>query len=253
MQKMVGDKTVVLITGANSGIGFETAKLFATTSDEFCVILACRTRAKGEEAVSRIQAEGAAKGELYAVQLDVSDASSIRQAVERVSSDVGRVDFLINNAGINVQMPDLATQMRCLFAVNTAGQAAVTEAFKPLVQKSDRPRIVFVSSSVGSIGLRCDPSNKSYHGSAIAYRVSKAGLNMLAACYAKELGEQFGCKVWALDPGLVATNLTGDADRLRQRGAAEPVTSARTIMATCLGERDGEVGKLIHKDGVHPW
>jgi NAD(P)-dependent dehydrogenase (short-subunit alcohol dehydrogenase family) len=93
--------------------------------------------------------------------------------------------------------------MQDVFSVITAGQAVVTEAFRPLLKKSTDARIIFISSSVGLITLRCDSTNKSYRGSAIAYRVSKAGLDMLAARYAKELGEEFGCKVWALDPGLV--------------------------------------------------
>jgi NAD(P)-dependent dehydrogenase (short-subunit alcohol dehydrogenase family) len=129
----------------------------------------------------------------------------------------------------------------------------VTEAFKPLLKKSVNPCIIFVTSSLGSITLRCDSANKSYNGSAIAYRVSKAGLDMLAACYAKELRDEFGCKVWALDPGLVATNLTGNVDALRARGALEPSTSAMTIFETCIGKRDEYVGKLIYKDGVYPW
>lgn len=238
--------------GANSGIGLETAKLFATSSDIYHVLLACRDLRKAEDAVASIKAEGT-RSELSIVQLEVTDAESIRKAAEHVSSIVPKIDFLINNAGFISKAPDLPTQMKEIFEVNTAGQAAVTEAFKPLLKKSSNPRVIFLTSSLGSITLRCDPTNKSYHGSGIAYRVSKAGLDMLAACYAKELHDEFKCKVWALDPGLVATNLTGDAESLRARGALEPSTSAVTIMDTCLGKRDADVGKLIYKDGVYPW
>ena len=93
----------------------------------------------------------------------------------------------------------------------------------------------------------------SYHGSAIAYRTSKAALNMLAACYAKELKDEFGAKVWAVDPGLVATNLTRNPDALRARGALEPDTSTQTILGIVEGKRDEDVGKLVYKDGVWPW
>jgi NAD(P)-dependent dehydrogenase (short-subunit alcohol dehydrogenase family) len=106
---------------------------------------------------------------------------------------------------------------------------------------------------MGSITLRCDPSNKSYNGSAIAYRCSKAALNMLTACYAKELKEEFGCGVWAVDPGLVATNLSGDAEAIKSRGGGDPAVSAKTILDVCQGRRDEDIGRLVCKDGVYPW
>jgi NAD(P)-dependent dehydrogenase (short-subunit alcohol dehydrogenase family) len=190
---------------------------------------------------------------LSALELDVTDEATINAAVDTVTSEFGRLDIQINNAGVHSKAPSLPAEMRDVFATNTIGPAAMTEAFKPLMKKSSNPRLIFVSSSVGSITLRCDPTNKSYNGSAIAYRVSKAALNMLTACYAKELNEEFGCKVWALDPGLVATNLTGNAESLRARGAGDPAVSAKTILDVCEGNRDGDMGKLVYKDGVLPW
>jgi hypothetical protein len=76
---------------------------------------------------------------------------------------------------------------------------------------------------------------------------------MLTACYAKELKEEFGCKVWAVDPGLVATNLMGNPEALRARGAGDPAVSANMIFDVCEGKRDEDVGKLIFQDGVLPW
>lgn len=191
-------------------------------------------------------------GETYALELDIPKQPSIVNAVKEVNSLFGRLDFLVNNAGILPTSPSLSSQLPQGLETNTVAQAAVTEVFKPLA-KSANPRILFVSSSVGSITLRCDPEEKSYHRSAIAYRTSKAALNMLAACYAKELKDEFGAKVWVVDPGLVVTNLTHNPGALRARGALEPDTSAQTILEIVEGKRDEDVGKLVHKDGVWPW
>jgi NAD(P)-dependent dehydrogenase (short-subunit alcohol dehydrogenase family) len=170
-----------------------------------------------------------------------------------VTTQFKKLDVLINNAGIHPVAGKLSELMRQTLSTNTVSQAAGTEAFRPLLKKSPNPRLVFVSSSVGSITLRCDPSNKTYNGSAIPYRCSKAALNMLTACYAKELKEESGCMVWAVDPGLVATNLMGNPEALRARGAEDPAVSARMILDVCEGKRDVDVGKLVFKDGVLPW
>jgi len=249
---MASDKIIVLITGSNSGIGFETAKTFLASSASYHVLLACRSEDKAKKALSEIESTSP-KGSASFLQLDITDESSIGSAYEAVSSQFGRLDFLINNAGINSMSGDLPNQMRTTLSTNAVAQAVMTETFKPLLKKSPNPRLLFVSSSVGSITLRCDPTNKSYNGSAIAYRCSKAALNMLAACYAKELKEDFGCKVWAVDPGLVVTNLLGDPERIRARGGGDPAVSARTMLDICEGKRDEDVGKLVFKDGVYPW
>ena len=239
-------------TGANSSIGYEVAKLFANTSAVYRVFVCGRTTEKSKQAVASIQAQ-LPPGETYALELDIINQFSIANAVKEVSSHFDHLDVLINNAGIQPTSSGLPSQLRECLETNAIAQSAVTEAFKPLLVKSANPRILFVSSSVGSITLRCDPTNKSYHGSAIAYRTSKAALNMLAACYAKELKDKFGAKVWAVEPGLVATNLTRNPDALRARGALEPDTSARTVLGIVEGKRDEDVGKLVYKDGLWPW
>lgn len=245
-------KTIVLITGSNQGIGFAMAKLLATTSSSYHIIVCGRTLEKAQTAVSSIQALSP-KSTLEPLELDITNTQHIASAAGSISKTHNRLDVLINNAGIYPPSVDLPAQLRAGLETNTIAQASVSEALRPLLKLSSNPRILFLSSSVGSITLRCDPGNKSYNGSAIAYRVSKAGLNMLAACYAKEWREEFGAKVWAVDPGLVVTNLTGDADALRARGALEPESSAETIRAIVEGARDGDVGRLVYKDGVWPW
>jgi NAD(P)-dependent dehydrogenase (short-subunit alcohol dehydrogenase family) len=132
----------------------------------------------------------------------------------------------------------------------------VTENFLPLLLKSAGSRLIYVSSDLGSITLRCDPSSTYYAIPATAYRMSKAALNMLAACQQFEYGKE-GMKVWAFNPGYVVTNLSGTGEKGRQerveRGAGDAAVSARGLADIVYGMRDAEVGGLVEGKGVQPW
>jgi NAD(P)-dependent dehydrogenase (short-subunit alcohol dehydrogenase family) len=184
--------------------------------------------------------------------LDVTDIASIYQAAKMVGEEFGRLDTLINNAGALPKSKGLAEQMREVFEVNTIGQVIMTEAFRPLLAKSKDARLIFVSTSLSSISLRLQPDWASYNVPVAPYRVSKAALNMWAACAAKE-GKEQGIRVWTVHPGLVATNLSGNKEAMKQMGAGTSEVSAQTILSIIEGRRDADIGKLIHKDGVHPW
>jgi NAD(P)-dependent dehydrogenase (short-subunit alcohol dehydrogenase family) len=187
-------------------------------------------------------------------QLDVTNAQSISDAVAKVEKDFGRLDVLINNAGITSTATPFITQLREVFETNTFAPAVVTENFLPLLEKSKDARVIYVSSGLGSLELRADESDPYYKLPAVSYRMSKAALNMLALCHHAELKEK-GIKVFAMDPGYVVTNLTGEADRERRvrNGAGDPRVSAETLLSIVDGRRDGDVGKFLHKDGVYPW
>lgn len=248
---MSSPKTVVLITGANSGIGYDTAKALASASSSYHIIMACRSAEKAAQALSEIQATSP-KGSLSTIQLDVTDHASIDRAAKIVDEEFGRLDTLINNAGVQPRSTGLAEQIREAFETNTIGQVMVTEAFRPLLAKSNDARLIFVSTSLSSISLRLQPDHKSYGVPVTPYRMSKAALNMWAACVAKE-GREQGIRVWVFDPGLVATNLGGNKEALKQMGAGSSEVSAQTILSVIEGKRDADVGKLMYKDGVHPW
>jgi NAD(P)-dependent dehydrogenase (short-subunit alcohol dehydrogenase family) len=169
-----------------------------------------------------------------------------------VEEEFGRLDTLINNAGALPKSKGLAEQMREAFEINTIGQVIMTEAFKPLLAKSKDARLIFLSSRLSSISIRLQPDHQSYNAPFAPYRISKAALNMWAACAAKE-GKEQGIRVWTVDPGLVATNFGGNKEALEQMGAGSSEVSAQTILSIIEGRRDADIGKLIYKDGVHPW
>jgi NAD(P)-dependent dehydrogenase (short-subunit alcohol dehydrogenase family) len=250
---MASEKTIVLITGANGGIGFETALLLATSSPSYHVIIGSRSTEKGQAAVESIQAHKPS-GTLSVVQLDVTSEESLSSAYKSVSEEFGRLDVLINNAGIVSFEKTLLAELRQTFETNTFGAAVTTEKFLPLLEKSKSARVLYITSGLGSLTLAADPQHWSYSVDALTYRMSKAALNMLMVSQHKEFQKK-GIKVWAICPGYVITNLTGEADRENRakQGAESPAISAQTIRSVVEGKRDQDVGKVVHKDGLYDW
>lgn len=162
--------------------------------------------------------------------------------------------MLINNAGIVSFSQDRKEEFQETFATNVIGPAIVTEAFVELLKKSSDPRLLYVSSGLGSIGLRYNAKDPYYGLDAKVYRTSKAAVNMLAACDLANFRE-WKCKVWAYDPGYVITNLTGEGDRERRKaqGAGSPETSAAGILKIVKGERDAEIGSFLERETTWPW
>ncbi|OKL60636.1 hypothetical protein UA08_04165 [Talaromyces atroroseus] len=251
---MAAKQIITLITGANQGVGFEAAKNLVLSSASYHVIIGSRNINRGAKAVADLQSLPEIKGTLDTIQLDVDDDKSVDAAAEAVSSKYGRLDALVNNAGINDFNPVVRDNLRRVLATNVVGAASVTEAFLPLLRKSDEPRLVFVSSSLGSITGASDKNSPYYRPAGTEYRASKAALNMIMVQYSHILGlEGRNFKVFSADPGLNATNLTNDPDSLRARGAREPHVGGGIIAATVKGERDADVGKMVGAYGVSPW
>lgn len=232
-------------------------------------MLGSRNLAKGESAATAINSAG---GSAEAIQLDVTDPSSIAAAANKVRADHGRLDVLVNNAGtLSQDAGGVAAALRADLEVNVLGAAAVTEAFLPLLlaQPTD-PRLVFVSSSMGSLTGAADPSSPYYRSvlgtSPLEYRVSKAALNMLMLEYWKRYGAEprvdvasvgLGTKirVWSADPGANATDFMGEgkAALARARGVQGPEEGAKVIVGCVVGERDGEEGRVVGAYGLGPW
>ncbi|KAJ0107121.1 hypothetical protein J7T55_014651 [Diaporthe amygdali] len=251
---MASSKTIVLITGANSGIGYETVVALAKASPNYHILLGARSLEKGQKALNEaIAADSSLQGRIEIIQIDVIDKRSIEAAREQVQAKFGKLDVLVNNAGIIVHRPDVdtLTSLREHLGTNTVGTAITTETFEPLLKKSSSPRLIHVSSDQGSISMRLDKNGKWYKIQADGYRVSKAALNMLAACH-KANYEEWGCKVCVFNPGLCVTNLTGEAGRQVRidHGARDAKDAAYALVDTITGKRDADIDKFGAQSGI---
>lgn len=241
------NKPIALITGANKGIGLETARQLAQQGIH--VILAGRRFADVLEAAAGL---GAQDGSVEALELDVTREDSIRKAVEIVTERHGRLDILVNNAGImrdTFDQPPSAQTMdvwRDTFDTNLFGVVALTKAFLSLIRKSEQGRIVNVSSILGSMAANVDPGSAFYDFKIPAYNVSKTALNAWTVHLAYELRAS-GIKVNAAHPGFVKTDLHG-AD-----APMTPVQGAATSVRLALLPPDGPTGAFFHQGESQPW
>jgi NAD(P)-dependent dehydrogenase (short-subunit alcohol dehydrogenase family) len=239
---------IALVTGANKGIGFETARQLAKSGGVH-VILAARDRAKGGQAALVLQAEGL---DVEALTLDVTDTGSIAVAAAEVDGKFGRLDILINNAGIAINDGSTTVSGQTLetwhktFETNLFAVIAVTQAFLPLLRKSAAGRIVNLSSVLASLTLHSDPASPIYDFKIPAYNVSKTALNGWTVQLAYELrGTKI--KVNAAHPGYVKTDLGGPSAPM------EIVDGAKTGVALALIDANGPNGAYIHLGEPLPW
>ena len=239
---------IALITGANKGIGFETARQLAATGGVH-IVLAARDRAKGVEAALKLQAEGL---DVEALTLDVTDAASIAAAVTEIEKKFGRLDILINNAGIAVQngskkvSEETLDVWRKTFDTNLFALIAVTQAFLPLLKKAPAGRIVNLSSILASLALHSNPASPIYDFKVPAYNVSKTAVNSWTVQLAYELRDT-KIKVNAAHPGWVKTDMGGPSAPM------EIVDGAKTSVALALIDAKGPNGAYIHLGEPLPW
>ena len=241
-----------LITGANKSIGFETARQLLRQG--FYVYLGSRDLENGQQAVENLKAEGL--DQVEAVRINVGDAESVAAARRAIGEKTDSLDVLINNAGISGGMPQSAMgasieQFKKVFETNVFGVVRVTQTFLGLLQKSNEPRIVMVSSSQGSLRLADDPTNIYYNHKAAVYQSSKAALNMITINLAYELRDTL-FKVNAVDPGFVATDFNN------HRGTGTVKEAGARIAKYAVVAADGPTGKFFSEEtnpatGEIPW
>ncbi|KAF2011184.1 NAD(P)-binding protein [Aaosphaeria arxii CBS 175.79] len=253
---MVAPQRIILVTGANTGIGLETSYSLASASSENHVLLGARTAEKGEKAVKELQ-NRKILGTVSFLQVDVTSDDSIAAAANKIEADFGRLDVLVNNAGIAlIQKPSRET-LRATFETNVFGPMLLTQALAHLLQKSKDPRIINVTSELGSTTGRTDWTNPFSAVPGDEYRMSKSALNMLTTCQSWNFKDwENPAKVWSFCPGFVITDLTGADQRQTRRdmGAEEPSTSAQGILELVEGERDAEANSFVGKYGKQiPW
>jgi NAD(P)-dependent dehydrogenase (short-subunit alcohol dehydrogenase family) len=240
------EKQTVLITGANKGIGLETARQLAKAG--YYIYLGCRDKERGEEAVSLLHSEGLTDVELLLI--DVVSEESVQQAYDELSNKINHLDVLINNAGIPGSFPQPAVNtsvdiFREVFEVNVFGVARVVRVFVPLMQNSPNPRIVNVTSDLGSLGLHSDPTWRHYEVKTAAYGPSKSALNNYTIALAYELKDKF--KVNAVNPGYTATDFNNNQGYKTVEEGAAPIVKYAMI------DTDGPTSGYFSDYGVTPW
>jgi NAD(P)-dependent dehydrogenase (short-subunit alcohol dehydrogenase family) len=230
-----------LITGANKSIGFETARQLLQQG--YYIYLGSRNLENGLEAVEKLKAESLTN--LEAIQIDVSNDESVKAARVEIGKKNEVLDVLINNAGVlgGMSQPtstDIAV-FKQVFDTNLFGVVRVTQAFMDLLQKSAQPRIVNVTSGLGSLTLQNDPNWAYYNIKPAIYSQSKAALNMYTIVLAYELRDT-AFKVNAVDPGFTAT----DFNEHSGSGTVEDA-SARLVKYATI-DADGQTGKFLSDD-----
>ena len=240
-------KRIALITGANKGIGFETARQLG--QQQVTILLGARDAAKGEAAAAKLRGEGL---DVRALPLDVTDTDSIRRAVDKVAQEFGRLDILINNAGVMVddQTKKVSEQSldawRTTFDTNVFGLIATTQSFLPLLRKSAAGRIVNLSSILGSNTLHSDPQSPIYDFKVPAYNVSKSAVNAYTVQLAYELRDT-PIKVNAAHPGWVKTEMGGEGATMELPDGAKTSVALATLAA------NGPTGSYTHMGEALPW
>ena len=244
---MASQNTFVLVSGANQGIGLEIVKKLATENSGYHVLMGCRSLEKGQAAITSLPPNLSVEP----IELDVTNDSSISKAVATVQEKYGRLDVLINNAGTGSRsLPQglgLRQQYTQIMDTNAISAACLTEAFVPLLRKSSQPRIIFMTSELGSIGSTLNPKFLYYGVDKPQYKASKAAMNMIMATYAVKYKDA-GFQVNVCCPGFNATNLNGFDKR-----AGHPSNGAVDACTLATAGKDGETGTFTNTKGTLPW
>jgi NAD(P)-dependent dehydrogenase (short-subunit alcohol dehydrogenase family) len=237
---------VALITGANRGIGFEIARQLGLLG--LTVLIGARDPGRGAEAAARLRNEGF---DARAIVLDVTDPETIGAAVRQVEREFGKLDVLINNAGValdrGMKPSDVPLDvLRRTFETNVFGPVAVLQAFLPLLRKSEAGRVVNTSSELASLARNGDPAFEFGHINLLAYNSSKTALNAVTVQLAKELRDT-RIKVNAADPGYTATDFN------QHRGTQTLEQGARSAVRLATLPADGPTGGFFAEEGPLPW
>ncbi|MDM7863439.1 SDR family NAD(P)-dependent oxidoreductase [Staphylococcus borealis] len=231
---------ITLITGGNKGLGFETAKEIKEQGHK--VYIGSRDADRGRKAADELGVEF--------VQLDVTDDTSVQNAFKTIQEQEGRLDVLVNNAGISggfKRPADLTVEdVQNVYNTNVFGIVRMMNTFIPLLEQSEQPVVVNVSSGLGSFGMVTNPDTQESKVNSLAYCSSKSAVTMLTVQYAKGLPHM---QINAADPGSTNTDLVGDFSN-NSKPASEgviPIVKLATI------DKDGPTGTFIDGNGTMPW
>jgi NAD(P)-dependent dehydrogenase (short-subunit alcohol dehydrogenase family) len=249
-------KSENLRVGANQGLGFATAEIFSQSKHPYTILVGTRDQTRGEEAATKLLSTKLNdKTIISTIHIDVASSESISSALDKINTDHGRLDILVSNAGIfgapgktwnSTTRPDWHT----IFEVNVFGAIELVETAFPLLRKSPSPRVIVITSNMGSISkvanghVPCGPVGAYYSS-------SKAAINAMVANWSQL---QKDIKFWATCPGLVATDFGGDFTKQHGR---DPKEAAEIVRKCAEGEKEDGVGLMIWdqdgKSGVYEW
>lgn len=247
---VTAEKKVALVTGANKGIGFETVRQLAQQG--ITVLLAARDEGRGTEAAKQLQGENL---DVHFIKFDVNNADDHSNAARFIADKFGRLDILINNAGVILETeawgantaPTVTPEiLRKTFDTNFFNVVALTQRLLPLIRKSAAGRIVNLSSSLGSLALHTDPQSPIYTTKPLAYDASKTALNQFSVHLAAALKDT-KIKVNSADPGWVKTDMGSQAAPL------EVEEGAKTSVWLATLPDDGPTGGYFHQGEPLPW
>ncbi len=234
------NKTIALITGASKGIGYEVARQLGQQG--ITVLLSARTSAAAEEAAAQLREQGI---DAVGVELEVTDSAHIAALAKQIGEQYGKLDVLVNNAGIWAETAGAENAFETTFTVNTFAPYHITQALLPLLLKSEAGRIVNQSSALGSIQFQL--SNELAQRIATpAYAASKAALNMLTVYWANKYKDT-PLKINTVHPGLVKTRMGGDKAELTPEEGAKTAVRYATLPA------DGPTGGFFYMEDRLPW
>jgi NAD(P)-dependent dehydrogenase (short-subunit alcohol dehydrogenase family) len=238
---------MVLVTGANRGIGRAIADALGGAG--CCVLVGTRDALAGEQTAAELRTGGADAG---AVTIDISDDESVAAAGATIGERYGRLDALVNNAAIKLEHhpspPSTASlgAVRATLETNVVGTIHVIQTMLPMLLRSDRPRIVNLSSGLGSFTWATTEGSAYQARPLLSYSTSKAALNMVTVLFANEF-RSTALRVLAADPGPVNTRM------LQGRGSRGPDEGARSVLDCLLVANDGPTGVFVGDGGVVPW
>ncbi|KAK4540423.1 hypothetical protein LTR36_009280 [Oleoguttula mirabilis] len=264
----MASRKVVFVTGGSNGIGYETVKALMQSEKPYHVLLGSRSLEKAKLATESLHKEcPETTNTVETVQVDLASDESIKKAFEQVKANPGHIDALVNNAGATFDIEFLRGKVSLResftksYDVNVAGTNVLTWTFMPLLLKSADPRLIFVAGLSAMTQVYDGPYfptpplpagwPKKVGFETIGYRCSKTALNMMMLDWNHKLKKD-GVKVWAVGPGMLATDLGDMREKAKEMGAKHPSIGGQLLRGVVDGDRDADVGKLIGKDGLIP-
>jgi NAD(P)-dependent dehydrogenase (short-subunit alcohol dehydrogenase family) len=238
------------IVGANQGIGFSIAKTLSQSKTAYTILVGARDPTRGSEAVSKLLATKTnAQSTISTIEVDLTSSQTIEAALATISKDYGRLDVLVNNAGL-IGSAETRDDWRSIFEVNVFGTMELTQRAFPLLEKSSDPKVVVLTSNMGSITM-ARGGHVPVGAAGSPYSASKAAINMMVANW---VHTQKNVRFWAVCPGLCATEFGGDFTKTYGK---DPMLGADVVRQCVEGEREEDVGRVAYEEdgkrGVYEW